>query len=119
MNRQQVFDQVVSHARQQGKKSEDVPGGNKCLYRGRDGLKCFAGALVRDDEYSYWMEGMDIQMVLRNYRCPQTLISRLDPVHNGIFLNTLQTVHDNWSVEEWERILERVAKEYNLEYKAP
>lgn len=65
------------------------------------------------------MEGMDIGMVLDDYRCPQTLISRLDPQNNGELLWHLQNLHDDYEVSDWELGFENLAAHHKLEYKAP
>lgn len=123
MNAQEIFDTVLAHARKQGKKS-DLPPKNgmvnrRNLYRHPYGLKCFIGILIQDNEYHPQWETMDIMMVLDDYRCPQTLLSRLDPKHNEGLLVLLQNLHDCAEVEEWEHGFQAIAHTYNLTYNEP
>jgi hypothetical protein len=124
MDKQEIFDQVVAHARRQGKKSELPPPASmvnpRSRYFGPDGLKCFLGIFIQPNEYHREWETMDIMMVLNDYRCPQSLTIRLAPVSNTPqFLEDLQNIHDRQEVEDWERSFQSVAKAYNLKYTAP
>jgi hypothetical protein len=123
MNKQEIFDTVLAHARWQGKKS-DLPPKNGMvnrhnLYRHPYGLKCFIGILIQDKEYHPQWETMDIMMVLDDYRCPQTLLSRLDPKNNQFLLEDLQNLHDREEVKDWEQGFRRIAGIHDLQYTAP
>lgn len=122
MDQQELFDTVVAHARKQGRKSEIQIDGKlpRCVYRGCDGLKCFMGALIEDREWRSAWEGMDIMMVLNDYRCPPTLTRRLDLVQNTQgFLQDLQNIHDCEEVKDWESHFQGLAQDYDLKYTAP
>lgn len=101
---QQVYDQIVNHLRKQGEKSfED----EICQYRTSNGLKCAAGCLIADDEYSSEFEG-----------CIWTdLIDQMniESAHSTL-ISELQVVHDLMKVENWEENFIHVAREFNLVY---
>lgn len=48
MSLQEIFEASVTHLFNQGRQSAN-PGGDFCLYRGPDGLKCAAGIFLDDD----------------------------------------------------------------------
>lgn len=88
---QQVFDQVVRHLLTQGEAAIDPVEGD-CRYRAelvRDEqpvtLKCAAGCLIADNEYSPRMEGNSWEML-----CDRALV----PVRHGELIFWLQSVHD-------------------------
>lgn len=126
---QDVFDQVLAHARTQQAYCEiesenfttvfDIPGaplpqeGVKgkifgCFYR-KNGLKCFAGCLIADEEYSSNFEGMIWSGLVANKYVPNTHMS---------LITALQKIHDFWKIDFWEQQFQKVAEEFNLEYKA-
>ncbi|AND75149.1 hypothetical protein pf16_226 [Pseudomonas phage pf16] len=87
---QEVFDQAAVHLLTQKEQSTDVNGGVRCVYRGKNGMKCAAGALIADHEYkpemdkhgmSGWYALIDRELV------PDT--------HKGLIAG-LQGVHDNF-----------------------
>lgn len=101
---QEVYDQIVNHLRKQGEKSfED----EICQYRTSTGLKCAAGCLIADDEYSFEFEG-----------CIWTdLINQMNIEGNHhALISELQLVHDSISVGNWEENFVRIAHEFNLTY---
>jgi hypothetical protein len=53
MTNQELFDIVVAHARKQNKRAI---ANEVCSYRTPEGLKCFAGALIKDEFYIPEME---------------------------------------------------------------
>lgn len=105
---QEVFNQVLNHARVQGKASKDEGGG--CYYRNPEGLACFAGCLISDDEYIKQMDGGD-------------------STWNGIFekgyvprdhfdlIRSLQSIHDDYQPSDWEGQFKKLANYENLVYK--
>lgn len=103
---QEVFDQVSKHLLTQNKKSKPESGVG-CNYRGIENTKCAAGCLISDEEYKpefeakYWATLIDRGVVPKNH---QYLIS------------DLQLIHDNYEVENWEKSLKTLAKNYKLEY---
>ena len=115
---QEVFDQVVNHLLQQGKKSQNETSGGDvlCAYRGFNGLKCAAGCLIADDEYKEWFEQRGWRDLVRDEFVPET---------HGMLIQELQGVHDNAEVyaassnikAAFIEGLARVADVYDLEMK--
>ena len=103
---QEVFDTVVNHF-----KTQKVPAvtGRRCLYRTPDGLKCAAGILIKDEDYSPDMEGTDFSGIASDlpYLYDHVdLIQRLQDVHDSVGVELLTTFTRNK--------LKEVAEEYSL-----
>ena len=118
MTKQETFDTVVAHLRQQNEKSvgpvtiptgEVKQGMNR--YRGLGGLKCAVGCLIPDDEYRQYFEDMDLDNIIHECKSLKR--------HDRSLLKRLSTVHDWFPVERWEIRLGSVASKYNLKYTAP
>lgn len=115
MNKQEIFDKVIQHARTQNKTAINKQ--NECVYRTKNGLKCFIGCLIPDDKYEPFMEGITISSILildaigipNNQRTKQNLS----------FLRQLQIIHDGCPVDKWEEELQSFAKQYDLIYNPP
>lgn len=102
---QEVFDQVATHLLTQNKKSAEMIGGGitGCRYRSSDGLKCAAGCLIGDDEYSREMETRSWR-----YLIPINLV----PDKHSDLIWRLQQIHDGVAVVAWrEKLLELAAKQ--------
>lgn len=113
---QEVFDQVAQHLLAQGIKSMQED--QNCLYRLGD-LKCAAGCLIGDDEYT---PSMDISGVDKEGQSQgsawNSLIKRElvpDTIHTGLIIR-LQEIHDDNCPDEWEELLEEFADENNLDW---
>jgi hypothetical protein len=115
-SKQETFDTVVAHLRQQG-----VPAmrrrksGDECLYRLRlpDGtvLKCAAGCLIPDGLYTPAMEG---------HTATWSKVRRalVQCGHDAEFVEELQSAHDdNW--DRLEQALCELAAAYDLVYAPP
>ena len=101
---QEVFDQVKTHLLTQNERSGTS---RLCLYRGPNDTKCAAGCLMSDEEYDKDFED-------KNWL-------RLTDEHNITnahfhLIRTLQELHDESPVHEWETELRFLAKKLNLEY---
>lgn len=106
---QEVFDQVVSHLREQGRQSRKSLG-DECAYRGDNGLMCAAGCLIADDEYVEKMDNMqmtDWENLVE--------IDMVPPYHEKLIAE-LQCVHDAGE-EMWEEGFKSIAETFNLSYK--
>lgn len=102
---QQIFDQAAIHLLTQWDVSADE---NGCRYRGLNGTKCAVGCFISDSEYSEGLESYTLDSPVFSH-----LTTKID--HSVImFLSRLQTLHDGYCVEEWERELRLKAKESNL-----
>lgn len=118
---QQIFDEVVTALRKQGRPSVNEAGG--CLYRGPDGLKCAAGHLIPDDAYSPGMEGESVWQpeVLGALRragvagdLNQHLVSRLQSAHDNAVGDALNGVA-TW-LAAFETEAASIAADHRLTY---
>lgn len=102
---QEVFDQVAKHLLTQGQRSQDAAGVN-CLYRSGD-LKCAAGCLMTDEEYSGITE-TGWSSLVGSGSVPST--------HQDL-ITQLQKLHDLHEISEWRNRLATVADNNNLIFK--
>lgn len=106
---QQVFDQVVTHLREQGQRS--LGSGGDCSYRGNFGLMCAAGCLIADAEYdSYFDTACDTSWERHVER------GNFPPDHRDL-IKSLQVIHDETDPEDWERDFKDLARYESLVYK--
>jgi hypothetical protein len=110
--KQETFDKVVNHLRQQNCKAQiEQDGHTKCAYHGQNGTMCAAGCLIPDDEYHYYFEGNSISF------CSQLLYLIGNKLGHDIELvSSLQSVHDRYDVSDWENELKNVANRFKLIY---
>lgn len=123
MTEQEIFDNVVAHARKQ-KVRAAIEGKSEttyiCKYRTEDGLKCFVGALIKDEHYLPRVEGQSITSL---YVVDALKASGV--LENGYserkinLLTSLQLVHDRTLPYQWEEELQWLAGEYGLTYTPP
>jgi len=130
MTKQEIFDKVVAHLRQQGVKCASTEQGEElCAYRGADGTKCAIGALIPDELYDPKVEGASVGALLNvglpDLRTPESVriadfLSRLTKWDHdtqcAIFLDGLQRIHDGWPPIDWEREFGNFAKVWNLNF---
>lgn len=76
MNKQEIFDKVVSHLRAQ--KKQALGSNYICAYRGVDGTKCAAGCLITDEVYEARVLGAEL------LRDCEELRADAQPVHGGL-----------------------------------
>ena len=101
---QEVFDQVATHVLKQNAQS---CAGARCAYRGDGGLKCAAGCLIADDEYSReWDENF--------IGWPQLVKEGIVPKLHDALVGRLQQMHDSYDPEHWKDILANVADYFKL-----
>jgi len=105
---QEVFDQAAEHLLTQNKQSEGVHNnGLTCMYRSPDGLKCAAGCLIGDDEYSSEWE-----------RRSWGFVSKAGCVTKHIdLISSLQSIHDNYEPSQWLVRLKELASSKELNTK--
>lgn len=113
---QEVFDQVAKHMLTQNRKSILADNG-PCAYRGANGLKCAAGALMTDEEYKYWFDADDSGKLTDKGGGWDSLVEcgAVPDVHASLIL-ALQDVHDRGTVEQWPERLKKVAETYSLQF---
>jgi hypothetical protein len=114
---QETFDTVITAIVKQGKPSMIIDDSNNmaCRYRGPDGLKCAAGHLIPDDEYSLKMEGCSVSSTV-------TAKILTKNGHNIPVVSELQRCHDdNADNEDFVSVFLRdcreVAERFTLEWK--
>jgi hypothetical protein len=88
----EVFEHIAKHLLTQLKKSQV---GETCLYRHHD-LKCAAGCLIGDDEYTYEMEGNSWSVLVEE---------RMAPDAHWDLIRNMQCLHDFGIPTNWERDL--------------
>ena len=101
---QEVFDQVAEHLLTQMRVSENDRG---CAYRSPDGLKCAAGCLIGDDEYSREWDAGGIGW-------GQLVTKDIVPHSHGALVGRLQRIHDRYDPEYWKAELANVADYFKL-----
>lgn len=118
---QAIFDKVATHLLTQKRRSAD---NGHCKYR-HGSLMCAVGCLITDENYSVKLESLTIDQIpvqnavlksigiqdLSEYKYMRTEIKDL--------LRSLQSMHDNiiYGPERWPETLQKIAKDYKLEYK--
>ena len=112
MIRQEIFDKVLAHLREQGKAAVD---GGKCKYRATDGSKCAVGCLIPDARYYSELEGHGPIYLLAEGALPG-----IEAFH-GSFLAELQEAHDGglatFGMGNWEFEMRDIAVKHRLQYK--
>jgi hypothetical protein len=114
MTNQEIFDKVVHHLLTQGKPALE---GGSCRYRTADGLKCAIGCLITDDAYDASLEGRGI--VFTNVLNALTQSGIPVTEDNGGLLIRLQSLHDYTDSEMWGYKLQKIARNYKLQYNPP
>ena len=113
MSMNKIFYKVKNHLLKQGEKSLGHDRG--CQYRNKDGLSCAVGCLIKDVDYIIGLEG-------KNMNCSPvqdvlTHVIGVNPIKRGDkidLLQTLQLVHDNSDVCDWQSELEHVKIQYKI-----
>lgn len=133
MDKQEIFDFVISKLHEQGKQCVDELG--NCRYRGPNGMKCAIGHLIPDDSYREYFESqsvtyLPIQKALsKNASHPVYCLDISDNDDNLGFLIDLQDFHDNdvnwdetglrlWKVikfaDRWDLDTTKIAKLFGI-----
>jgi hypothetical protein len=115
LNKRDIFQRVSAHLLAQRAVSEDENG--SCRLRSGDGRKCAIGSLVADHAYKPEIEGIGISYY--KHAKDGTLLRALyasdvnayDPAIIDLLIE-LEEVHDDFSVDEWPRLLERVGQRH-------
>lgn len=109
LGKQHLFDEMVSHLREQGGRSR-LEHEAQCAYRGTDGDMCAVGCLISDEEYCPTMERKSIQR-----------LEIAQGINGGVLelLTDMQTTHDQTSVDFWEEDFAFTARKFKLKYTEP
>lgn len=118
---QEVYDTITTHLRKQGHKSllqnqlvSHLSGKTViCAYRGAGEDKCAAGILIGNDDYKQTMEGISWYDVCRWLSNASELREHED------LIISMQNIHDNYEVDHWEAMFNKVAIKYELTYTPP
>lgn len=118
---QEVFDKSVNGLRKQGRRAS-LPGRDfACMYRlenDEDGttLKCAAGMLIDDEHYGPHLENRNCHSYTVRMALIKSGVDMTDRETERL-VGDLQNIHDGTPrVEDWERLWERLAGQFNLTY---
>lgn len=110
---QEVFDQIANHLLTQMEQSK---GDGGCWYRSTNSsgkiLKCAAGCLIADEEYTERMDN-DSDETTWHYLVEEGVF----PDYHKDLISSLQEVHDDHYPGEWWGELHLVAERFKLEFK--
>lgn len=101
---QQIFDQVAQHLLKQGRRCVRLGGG--CVYRGPNGMKCAAGALIDDDEFNPRLDSSGLTWLM-------AVAGGLVPAAHANFVRGLQNLHDQ-ELGQFEPKLREFARAHKL-----
>jgi hypothetical protein len=100
---QVVFDTVCEHALKQNVRCKNEK--NYCMYRNENGMKCFGGALIPDDQYDPNMEGLTWgELITKEYVSGE----------NSDLIDQLQIIHDTEFPKKWVESLRELGKSCKL-----
>lgn len=130
MNHQQAFDGVVAFARKQNSKSI-AANQRTCFYREdytethvdiHKGRMCFVGAFIPNVAYTDTMENKDAEDLFNS--TPSLFdnyftISDLTNDQAVEFWMSMQQIHDEQDVDDWESAFKSYAHKEGLKYVAP
>lgn len=102
-SKQAVFDHVAEHLFAQNKQCSDITFG-RCRYF-HNGLRCAAGCLIAEDEYTPGFENKSWETLIRHNLVPED--------HFELIVD-LQRVHDLYKPNTWLRQLYLVAQKHAL-----
>lgn len=106
MTNQEFFNKVWERA----KDPRESMLNDKCMYRGPNGLRCFVGECIPDEEYDPAIEGSTVQDLHLNNTIPPAL----KDVDVDLMVEC-QTVHDGYMPEFWRKELTLIAKKHKLQ----
>lgn len=104
-SKQETFDRVATHLLTQNERAVD---GSRCLYRMRN-LKCAAGYLIPDDEYSQEYERASVASLCNRHGWSSFF------GHDIHLVSSLQAIHDCTSPHLWRESLTALAKREGLQ----
>lgn len=122
-NRQDIFDFIVAHLRDQGRKAINTYGPGdvqNCAYLTLRGETCAAGCLIPFDEYQEVFEGQYVKEGIDENGEGNDVTDYFMSKHADLrLLRTMQSVHDDTQVVSWEEEFMRVADDWHLAYTPP
>lgn len=116
MTDQEIFDTVARHLLKQGRPASKRDGA--CFYRTDDGLKCAAGVLIPDEDYSPWMENQPADQLSyfrsRFSRSALKLIQACQSAHDLGGTAGEHAERGTW-LREWKDQMQQIAREFHLD----
>lgn len=106
--KQEIFDKVTKHLLEQNKQALNE--NDRCMYRAPNGLKCAAGCLIPDSDYSPIMEEKSVRNV-SYFRDAGYSSEEIE------LLYELQVIHDTSKVHMWKSKLKLCAAKHGLTFK--
>lgn len=107
---QQMFDEALAHSRKQPHISANEIG--QCRLRSPEGLKCFIGALISDEDYDPKLESIPLVLL------PEIAVGKAD-IKKRNLATELQRLHDYYDQGTWEEGFDLIAKTFGLIYTPP
>ena len=126
LTNQEIYNKVRKHLLTQMKQCR-APHSTQCRYRGDDGLTCAIGCLIPLEAYDDEIEGATIAELSNAFNTNHTggvatlydileqCVGDLDDQDRLKLLELLQDCHDDYSVDCWERRLNRIAAQCDLD----
>lgn len=102
----EVFQFIENHLLTQNAKSRRFKK-RICYYRGDNDLKCAAGCLISDDEYTPQFEENNWSTLIRK---------RQVPAAHSKLIRELQLIHDDVPVDSWKHHLDLLRKDIEEGY---
>jgi hypothetical protein len=113
-NLQDVFNIVWERAKNPIRASIiDNVGNVECTYRDKDGLACFLGACISDEDYTPDIEGLN-PFSLSDIKYADLYKNSFGECKQGD-LRDLQGIHDQDSLKDWNQHLTKFAKKHSLQ----
>jgi hypothetical protein len=119
MNKQEIFDKVVTHLKNQNARAYDKEE-DRCLYRDEStGYRCAIGCLIPDELYNPDFEGESIDTLLEKAPVLKELlkIKNFSAISSDVmFLRRLQSIHDGGDLKDWPMSFRNLAVAYELKW---
>ena len=112
---EEVFNYVKEFLLEQGEKSYSTKHG--CAYRGEDNRKCAIGCLILDEFYDEEFEGglPNSNDGPKGYLIRDAIEKSLPNWQMNLdLLSNVQSIHDNYEVENWRYEFSRRSEKYYL-----
>ncbi len=106
MSAQEIFNKVVTHLRNQNRRSVDR--NNQCVYLSSDGDQCAIGCLIPKEDYLSTMERKNVTLLFNSFHLFDNLAAHLPLLYD------LQCIHDQREVRSWEQEFFTVSHKHNL-----
>lgn len=117
MTAQEIFNKIWARAQTKSRSKKQGPEGF-CLYRGApNGLPCFAGACITDEEYQPRMEGTGFaDMLAQRTLDSEPVFPQLQHLEEHVMLiHRAQAIHDNQHPYRWNKLLRELAEDFGLQ----